>query len=60
MYGKIKSSISVWGIVGGYRGSYQVLRIICIDDSLSQIYFTSSLNCSVQIYFAVLAKTVSD
>ena len=46
MYGKIKTSISVWGIVGGYWGSCQVLRVICIDDSLSQIYFTSSLNGS--------------
>ena len=46
MYGKIKTSISVCGIVGGYWGSYQVLRIICIDDSLSQIYFTSSWNSS--------------
>ena len=46
MYGKIKTSISVWGIVGGYWRSYQVLRIICIDDSLSQLYFTSSWNSS--------------
>ena len=37
LYGKIKTSISVWGIVGGYWGSCQVLRVICIDDSLSQI-----------------------
>ena len=44
LYGKFKTSISVWGIVGGYWGSCQVLRIICIDDSLSQTYFTSSLN----------------
>ena len=48
MYGKIKTSISVWGIVGAYWSSYQVLRIICIDYSLSQIYFTSSLNSSNQ------------
>ena len=54
MYGEIKTSISVWGIVGGYWGYYQVLRIICIDDSLSQIYFTSSWNSS-NLYLAVLA-----